>query len=66
MSSRIIEVIVSPAGETKVQTKGFVGASCQLASKFLEAALGQVAKEQLTAEFHTTSLQQQNQLRNGN
>ncbi|MEN6494654.1 MAG: DUF2997 domain-containing protein [Thermoguttaceae bacterium] len=50
--SRIIEVIIGPKGETTVQTKGFVGASCREASRFLEQALGQQAGEQLTAEFH--------------
>ncbi len=53
MIQQIIEVIVSPTGETKLQTKGFAGASCQDASKFLEAALGLRASEQLTAEYHT-------------
>jgi hypothetical protein len=52
LTQQIIEVIVSPTGETKLQTKGFAGASCQQASKFLEAALGLRASEQLTAEYH--------------
>jgi hypothetical protein len=50
---KIIEVIVSPTGETKLETKGFAGSSCRDASKFLEEALGQRAGEQLTAEFHS-------------
>ena len=56
-----IEIIVSPQGEARVQTKGFAGADCQRASRFLEQALGKRTKEQLTAEFHqsTTSVQQQ-------
>ena len=49
----IIEVIVSPSGETKVETKGFAGADCQEASSFIETALGQRTSEQLTTEFHT-------------
>jgi hypothetical protein len=49
---RIIEVVVSPAGEATVQTKGYAGADCLQASKFLEHALGTVAAEQKTAEFH--------------
>ncbi len=52
MNQQVIEMIVSPTGETKLQTKGFAGASCQQASKFLEAALGLRASEQLTAEYH--------------
>ena len=34
--SRVIEVIVSPQGETTVQTKGYAGSECQQASKFLD------------------------------
>lgn len=47
-----IEIIVSPAGQSQVQTKGFEGASCRAASQFLERALGQATSEQLTSEFH--------------
>ena len=49
--TRIIEVIVLPTGETKVQTKGFVGGECRDASKFLESALGKVSSDRLTDEF---------------
>lgn len=49
--SRIIEVVVSPKGETTVQTKGFVGGDCLQASKWLEQALGVNAGERKTAEF---------------
>ncbi len=56
---RIIEVIVSPAGETKVTTKGFAGSDCQQASKFLEAALGQRTGEQLTPEYYAQHTDQQ-------
>jgi hypothetical protein len=52
--SRVIEVVVSPTGDTTVQTKGYVGAGCQEASRFLEQALGIVAREQKTAEFYAT------------
>lgn len=50
--TNVIEVIVSPTGETRVETKGFAGASCQDASRLIEQALGQRTGEQLTAEFH--------------
>ena len=58
---KIIEIIISPKGEARVQTKGFAGADCQQASRFLERALGKRTKEQLTAEFHqsTSSVPQQ-------
>jgi hypothetical protein len=53
--TKIIEITVSPKGETTVQTKGFVGSACQQGSKFVEDALGLKATEQLTAEFHQAS-----------
>ena len=49
---KTIVIIVSPTGETTVTTKGFTGASCREASKFIEQALGQRTGERLTAEFH--------------
>jgi hypothetical protein len=55
MTQKIIEVIVSPTGETNIETKGFTGSSCRDASRFIEKALGHTAGEQLTAEFHTAS-----------
>jgi len=52
MSSQLIEVVISPTGETHVETKGFVGSSCRQASQFLEQALGAKLGEKLTAEFY--------------
>jgi hypothetical protein len=51
---KTIEILVAPNGQMQVQTKGFLGASCRDASRFLEQALGQQTDEQLTAEFHQT------------
>ena len=51
---KTIEITVAPNGQTQVQTKGFLGASCRDVSRFLEQALGQRTDEQLTAEFHQT------------
>ena len=59
--TRTIEIIVSPKGETSVQTLGFAGPSCREASKFVEDALGQRVAENLTAEFYQTEQVQQNQ-----
>jgi hypothetical protein len=53
--SQIIEVTVSPQGETRIETKGFAGGTCRDASKVLEAALGVRETEQLTSEFHAVS-----------
>ena len=49
---RIIEVTVSPQGETSVQTKGYAGGDCLQASKFLEQALGIATGERKTAEYY--------------
>ena len=49
---KIIRVIVGPKGETRVETRGFSGGECREASRFLEQALGQPAREQLTPEFY--------------
>ena len=45
--SQTIEIVVSPTGESTVQTRGFTGASCRDASRFIEQALGQRTAEQL-------------------
>ena len=50
-----IEIIVSPQGETRLETKGFAGASCQDASRFIENALGETLSDQPTAERHQVS-----------
>ena len=57
--ARVIEVIVSPQGETTVQTKGYAGADCLKASKFLEQALGVVSQDRKTAEFYAENPAQQ-------
>jgi hypothetical protein len=56
---RIIEVTVSPRGETTIQTKGYAGGDCLQASKFLEQSLGVAAAEHKTAEFYQTNPAQQ-------
>ena len=62
--SQIIEIIVSPQGETTLETKGFSGSSCRDASKFLEQALGQRTNETLTSEFYASQdVTQHNELR---
>jgi hypothetical protein len=59
-----IEIIVSPTGQTRLETKGFAGAACRSASAFLEEALGQRQCERLTSEFFAQASQQQ-QLQEG-
>ena len=56
--NKTIEIIVSPDGQTRVETKGFAGNECRQASQFIEQALGQRTGEHLTAEFHQNASQQ--------
>ena len=58
---KTIEIVISPDGQTRVETKGFSGPSCRDASKFLEEALGKRSSEELTAEFHQSQPAQQSQ-----
>jgi hypothetical protein len=51
-TNQTIEIIVSPTGETTVQTKGFTGSSCRDASRALERALGVVESDKPTAEMY--------------
>ncbi|MBL8827120.1 MAG: DUF2997 domain-containing protein [Planctomycetaceae bacterium] len=53
--NRLIEVIVSPTGQTRVETRGFSGATCRDASRFIEQALGKATEKQLTGEFYRQS-----------
>ncbi|MBT6155354.1 MAG: DUF2997 domain-containing protein [Planctomycetaceae bacterium] len=58
---RIIEIVVSPTGQTQVETKGFSGSGCRDASRFIEEALGKCTGEKLTGEFYAeTSVDQHN------
>jgi hypothetical protein len=36
--SKTIEIVVTPTGQTQVQTRGFVGSECRQASQFIEQA----------------------------
>lgn len=56
---KTIEVIITPNGDSRVETKGFQGVGCRVASRFLEKALGQTTYETLTSEFHQPASQQQ-------
>ena len=57
--ARILEVTVSPTGETKVQTNGYTGGDCLEASRWLEQALGLVTAEHKTAEFYQRAASEQ-------
>lgn len=53
--TKTITLIISPKGETKVETHGFTGASCRDASRFIEEALGKRVSETLSQEFYSTN-----------
>jgi hypothetical protein len=57
--TKTIEITVTPTGETKVQTKGFIGRTCKLASAFLEKALGLVTSDKNTASTEENECRQQ-------
>ena len=63
--TKIIEIIVLPTGQTKIETKGFTGSSCRDASRFLEHAIGFKTEERTTAEFHLQPIDQQQIAREG-
>jgi len=61
----IIEIVVTPNGETTVRAQGFAGGSCRDATKELVRALGRVTGEQLTPEFYLDqSAHQENRTQN--
>ena len=52
---KLIEIVISPAGETQLQTQGFQGSQCKAASTALEQALGLVTQNQRTTEYYLGS-----------
>jgi len=57
---RTIEVLITPTGEATVQTRGYTGADCLRASKWLERSLGITTADQKTPEyFQAEQLRQQ-------
>ena len=58
-TSKTIEIIIAPNGQSKVETKGFTGSECREASRFIEQTIGQQTNEILKSEFHQTATAQQ-------
>ena len=56
---KIIEIVISPKGETTLQTRGYTGAACKNATKALEESLGIKSQEKLTAEYYTQQSESQ-------
>jgi hypothetical protein len=63
MTPRIIEVVVSPKGESTVQTKGFAGSECLQASEYIEDALGLSTRERKTPEFYSVGQVERQQVK---
>ena len=51
-----IEIVVSPIGEIQIEAVGFKGADCELATRFLEEALGSVKQKRKKPEFHQQNI----------
>ena len=65
--TQTIEVVITPAGEIRVQTRGFAGSSCRQASLPLERALGLLQSDTPTAELYPTqAVPESEPLRQGN
>jgi hypothetical protein len=62
--SKTIQITISPKGETKIETQGFTGSSCQDATRALEAALGAKTSDTLTGEYYAASNEQTNEIEN--
>ena len=54
--TQVIKIVISPDGQTKLETTGFSGQSCRNASQFLEEAVGCQISEELTPEFHNAQI----------
>ncbi|EDL62288.1 DUF2997 domain-containing protein [Gimesia maris] len=57
--NQTIEIIITADGQTRVETKGFTGSDCRIASRFLEQALGQTTSEILKPEFYLSASEEE-------
>ena len=60
--AKIIEVLISPTGETTVQTKGYAGGECMQASGWLEKSLGIASNDRKTPEFFASAPTQEQEV----
>ncbi len=56
---KTIEIVIDPAGEARLQTRGYSGPSCRDASRLLEQALGIVQSDTPTTEMYQSQTQTQ-------
>lgn len=52
-----IEVVISPNGQTRIETRGYSGNACREASRFLEDVLGLRIADSPTTEAHQATQQ---------
>lgn len=57
--NQTIEIIITPDGQSRLETQGFSGSDCRTASRFLEQALGKSTSEQLKPEFHQNASEEE-------
>jgi hypothetical protein len=62
---KIIEITVSPQGQTSIQTRGFVGTTCREATRLLEQALGAVVADQPASEMYASASAEQQHIGQG-
>ena len=62
-NSKTIEIVVSPTGKSRVETKGFVGSDCQEASRSVEQALGKQESETVTGEYFESHINENTHLK---
>jgi len=60
---RTIELIVSPDGSSRLETKGFAGTGCIDNSRFLQETLGLKLRQRLTADFYRHKVSESEQAR---
>ena len=58
---RTIEIIISAQGQVQIDAVGFKGPDCELATRFLEEALGVVGEKKKKPEYHQRQATQQKQ-----
>ena len=50
---RSIELVITPAGDLKLDAIGFKGPDCEKATAFLEKALGQIQQREHKPEYNS-------------
>ncbi len=53
--NRTIEIIIGVGGEIQIDAVGFKGPDCEMATRFLEEALGVVGQKIKKPEYHQHS-----------